>query len=827
METLHQHKNPLNTLNDNYQDIIALNKELSELKYALDESSIIAITDQRGIIQAANKKFCELSKYTREELIGQDHRMINSGYHPKEFFRKMWKTIGSGEVWKGEIQNRTKDGKLYWVHTTIVPILNEKGKPYRYISFRVDITEQKQMEAELQKSLKDDFNQTVNILENGIFKMKKDADGNIVYTLAEGKLLQKMGFNTQSHQNKSPYEVFSKEIADFKLSQYHLAFTGQGVQYEIELFGILVYVDVTPIKQGGQVVELIGTVYDITELRNTQKQLQENRMLYQSLFQHSQDAVFTFDTKGRILTMNPATERVLGYTLENFKKKSGTELIVKEYQSIHLSCFEKVLKGEPQNFEMAVYHQKGHQIFLNVTYLPIIMDQKITGIYTIGKDITEQKKIQELNAFLATHDELTELLNRRGLEENLKKAITHSQQSNQKLAVMYIDLDRFKNVNDTLGHMIGDRLLEQISRRLNTQIGDGNYIARMGGDEFMVLCPVIEVDEDAAHVAKEILACLKDPFFIEEYELYMTASIGISIYPTAGDNVVDLMKHADIALYKAKDQGRNNFQIYSSVMDKMSYQSFFLERDLRKALLNHEFIVHLQPRVDSKTRQITSAEALIRWNHPTLGLIPPSNFIPLAEETGLIIPMGKWIKKRVCELLVQWREEGIPLIPISINISAQRFLQKDFAKSVKETLEEYGVEGKFLEIEITENSLMRNEVDVEQMIQDLKELGIKIYIDDFGTGYSSFSYLKSFKIDGIKIDRSFIHNISSQSENAGITSAMIHLAQILIMDVIAEGVETEEELQFLHDHHCNQVQGYLFSKPLPKGEFERLLVDGI
>lgn len=827
MDTLYQQENPLFTLIDNYQDIIALNRELSELKYALDESSILAITDQRGIIQVVNKKFCELSKYTREELIGQDHRMINSGYHSKEFFREMWKTIGSGEVWKGEIQNRTKDGKLYWVHTTIVPILNEKGKPYRYISFRVDITEQKQMEAEFQKSLKDDFNQTVNTLENGIFKMKRDADGNIVYTLAEGKLLQSMGFNTESHHNKSPYEVFPKDIASIKLLHYQKAFTGQSVQYEIDLFGRLVYVDVTPIKQGDKVVELVGTVYDITELRNTQKQLQENRLLYQSLFQHSQDAVFTFDTKAKIVTINPATERVLGYSIENFKKKSGAELIVKEYLSIHRSCFEKALKGEPQNFEMAVYHQNGHQIFLNVTYLPIIVDQKITGIYSIGKDITEQKKIQELNAFLATHDELTELLNRRGFEEKLKNVITYSQSSKQKLAIMCIDLDRFKNVNDTLGHMIGDQLLEQISRRLNIQIGDDNYIARMGGDEFMVLCPSIDMDEEAANVATNILTCLKDPFFIEGYELFMTASIGISIYPTAGDNVIDLMKHADIALYKAKDQGRNNFQIYSAVMDKMSYQSFFLERDLRKALLNHEFIVHLQPRVDSRTRKITSAEALIRWNHPRLGLIPPSDFIPLAEETGLIIPMGKWIKKRVCELLVQWKEAGIPLIPISINISAQRFLQKDFAKSVRETLEEYGVDGEFLEIEITENSLMRNEADVVQTIQDLKKLGIKIYIDDFGTGYSSFSYLKSFKLDGIKIDRSFIHNISSQSENAGITSAMIHLARILKMDVIAEGVETEAELKFLHDHRCNQVQGYLFSKPTTIGAFEKMLVEGI
>ena len=422
---------------------------------------------------------------------------------------------------------------------------------------------------------------------------------------------------------------------------------------------------------------------------------------------------------------------------------------------------------------------------------------------------------------------MTKLLNRRGFEERLNTAITAAKQRNQKLAVMYIDLDRFKNINDTLGHYIGDRLLEQLALRLRAHTGDGNCIARMGGDEFMILCPYIADVEESIFCAKEILASLKEPFFIEEYELFVTSSIGISIFPADGENVVDLMMHADIALYKAKGSGRNTFQIYSKLMDRTSYHSFFLERDLRKALMHNEFIVHLQPRVDSSRKVIMGAEALIRWNHPNLGLISPADFIPLAEETGLIIPIGKWMKRRVCEQLVAWKKKGIPLIPISINISPQRFLQKDFAKSVRDIIEEYGVEGRYLEFEITENSLMKNEEDVIQTIHELKELGIKIFIDDFGTGYSSFSYLKTFQLDGIKIDQSFIRNISCKSENAGITAAMIQLATILKMDVIAEGVETYAELLFLNEHNCHQVQGFLFSKPTPMEEFENLLTHGI
>ncbi|WP_462413374.1 sensor domain-containing protein [Neobacillus sp. Marseille-QA0830] len=813
---------------DDIRDFISLHKELADLKYALDESSIIAITDQKGTIQVVNKRFCDISKYSKEELIGRNHRILNSGYHPKEFFKEMWRTIGNGKVWRGEICNRAKDSSLYWVHTTIVPILSDTGIPSRYISIRVDITEHKQMESSLQNALKDEFNQTVRNFENGIFRLKQDAYGNILYTMAEGKLLRELGFTTERHKYKTPDEIFPKEISQLKLLNYKKAFSkGCRVNYEVELGGRLLYVDVIPIKQNGKVTELLGYLHDVTELRSAQKQLRENELLYQSLFQHSQDAVFTYDHTGKIVNMNPATERILGYSLDSVQKLTIRSLIVKEYRGRAVNCFKRGLNGEPQNFDITVYHKNGHKIHMNLTYLPIIIDQQITGIYCIGKDITEKKRVQELNAYLARHDELTKLPNRRGFEEALNQSIQFAKINQHQLAVMYIDLDRFKNINDTLGHLIGDKLLEQLALRLMTHIGDEKRIARMGGDEFMVLCPVIERPEDSVTIAQNFLTWLTQPFLIHDYELYVTASIGISIYPNDGETVTDLMKHADIALYKAKDHGRNNCQLYFSSMNTMSYQSFFLERDLRKALINNEFLVHLQPRVDVDTKKIISAEALIRWNHPKYGLISPAEFIPLAEETGLIIPIGKWITRKVCEQLVTWKHSGVSVVPISINISPQHFIQKDFAVDFKKVLNEFNLDGSLLEIEITENSLMKNEADVIKTIHELKQLGIKIYIDDFGTGYSSFSYLKSFKLDGFKIDRSFIHNISCQSENAGITAAMIQLAHLLKTDVIAEGVETLEELKFLREQNCRQIQGYLFARPSSVAEFETLLKTGI
>jgi diguanylate cyclase (GGDEF)-like protein/PAS domain S-box-containing protein len=814
-------------MNYQLQKIFTINKELSELTYAIDESTIIAITDHTGKIEVVNKKFCDLSRYSEEELIGQNHRILKSGYHTKEFYKEMWKSISSGKVWKGEILNKAKDGTLYWVHTTIVPFLNEKGKPYRYISIRVDITEQKGIEVKLQEALKNDFIQTVKNLENGMFKMIREGNGDFIYTMAEGKLMDRLGLYSEKLRFKTPFDIFPIDIARFKQSQYEKAYTGIRINYEIELSGRLLYIDVSPIMAGEKVVELVGSVHDITEMRNTQKQLQENQLLYQSLFEHSQDYVLTYDTNGKIVNMNPNVEELLGYSLENIQNKSleKTILLVNEL-SLHQHHFKMALKGEAQTFEIQAFHKNGKCLYLNVTYLPIVIDSQFKGVFSIGKDITEEKKKQELNAYLAYHDELTKLSNRRGFEIRLREALETSKKNKQKLAVMYLDLDRFKRINDTLGHYIGDRLLEQVALRLKDGLGQGNSIARMGGDEFMVLCSGIESDECSVSYAQMLIDRLQEPFFIEGYELFVTVSIGISLFPNDGENVVDLMKHADIALYRAKDQGRNTFQTYSNTMNLRNYQSFLLERDLRKALINQEFILHFQPRINGLTGKIVGAEALIRWNHPEFGLVSPAEFIPLAEETGLIIPIGQWVKRKVCEQIVFWKENEIPLIPISINISAQRFLQKDFTENVRKILQEFELDGNLLEIEITENSLIKNEELVIQTLNELKELGIKIYIDDFGTGYSSFSYLKAFKIDGIKIDQLFVRNISCESENAGITSAMVKLAHHLNIDVIAEGVETMEELNFLCELDCINVQGYLYSKPVDVEEFEVILQKG-
>lgn len=793
-----------------------VHKMLDDILNAMNESTNITITDYDGTILYVNYNFCRLSKYEKEEIIGQNHRIVNSGFHSKEFFIQLWETIRSGNTWRGEIQNRAKDGTVFWVFEIIVPILDEEGQPYYFISFQTDITENKQMETQFKMN----FIRTFQNLQNGIFKVRKEQDGTLKYIMSEGKLMDEIGASAEMILSKSPFDVFEQDIAKMKEKMYTKALKGKKVQYEIELGGKLIFVDIEPIRHNGEVIEIVGTVHDFSQFREVQKQLKVNEERYQSLMNYSHEYITMLDKEGTILHMNEKTLKLIAIDETVFGKMSIIDVTVEEERPVIAAYFEKVLHGEVQFFEFEVKNN-GQRRFLNVTLVPMFIDKEIDVIYSIGKDITEEKLVQERNAFLAHHDELTGLPNRRWMEQKIQESLKLAEENQKMMAILSIDLDRFKSINDTLGHAVGDGLLQQIAVRLNTNhFKEKFHVARMGGDELMLLCPNFETRDEVIEIAQNILESLKNPFYVQGSELLLTASIGIDFYPSNDANVTELMKRVDVALYKAKEFGRNMYQIYDSSMNQANYQSFVMERDLRKAIMNEEFVAYLQPRVDALTGKIVSAEALVRWNHPEHGLISPGLFIPIAEETGLIIAIGKWMKIRVCEQLVAWRNAGVPLVPISVNISSKRFLQQGFAEEISELLERYELEGKWLEIEITENSIMLNEENVQKTLLDLKEMGVKIYIDDFGTGYSSFNYLKIFKIDGVKIDQSFIRDISHKPENATITSAMIKMAQLLRLEVIAEGVETKEELDFLLGENCRYIQGFYFGKPCPIEEFE-------
>jgi diguanylate cyclase (GGDEF)-like protein len=394
-------------------------------------------------------------------------------------------------------------------------------------------------------------------------------------------------------------------------------------------------------------------------------------------------------------------------------------------------------------------------------------------------------------------------------------------------AVIFLDLDRFKYINDSLGQAIGDQLLQSVSRRLLACVRDSDTVTRQGGDEFVILLSEIAHAQDAAKSAQQILLSLAAPHFIGKHELHIDGSIGISVYPLDGEDAETLIKNADMAMYHAKENGRNNFQYFAAEMNVKIVERQSLEVGLRRALERGEFLLHYQPKVNLGTGEITSVEALIRWQRPDQGLVPPAQFVPVAEDSGLILPIGRWVLREACRQARAWQDAGLSPLSMAVNVSAAEFRQKDFFESVRTILKETGLEGRYLELELTESVLMNDAKFTASVLQKLKGMGIRIAVDDFGTGYSSLSYLREFPIDILKIDRTFVNQITSDSGDSTIVNAIVSMGRSLKHLVVAEGIETNEQRTYLQAHHCEQGQGYLFSRPLPAAQFAVLLQAGV
>jgi diguanylate cyclase (GGDEF)-like protein len=436
-----------------------------------------------------------------------------------------------------------------------------------------------------------------------------------------------------------------------------------------------------------------------------------------------------------------------------------------------------------------------------------------------------RQRTAELN-HLAYHDALTGLPNRILFEDRLTQALILAERNRQTLGMLFLSLDRFKKVHDTLGRAIGDRLLQKVAERLIRSARQGETIARFEGDEFAVLLTHIggTEGENAVEVIFQINESLKLPFIIDDHELFITVSIGISLYPDDGADAPTLLKNADAALYRAKEQGGNNYQFYTADMNAKALKRLTLENSLRRALERDEFEVYYQPVLDINTRKIAGMEALLRWHHPELGLVQPIEFIPLAEDTGMILPIGEWVLRTACAQSKSWQEAGFAPLALSVNLSARQFQQQNLPEVVVRILQETGLNSHDLELELTESSIMKNAESAVRALGELKAMGVKIAIDDFGTGYSSLGYLKRLPIDTLKIDRSFVNDLTTDPDDAALVMAIITLAHNLRLKVIAEGVETEEQLRFLHLLRCDEWQGYLFSRPVPVEAFEELLL---
>jgi diguanylate cyclase (GGDEF)-like protein/PAS domain S-box-containing protein len=558
------------------------------------------------------------------------------------------------------------------------------------------------------------------------------------------------------------------------------------------------------------------------ERDSMEHQLRDTEHIYNSLFEHNPNAIGVFDQEGNFIRANGAAEHIFGYTAEELLQTPFISFVAKESLQSTLSSFDSVRRGNPVAFETGVIHRSGYRVDLNTTAVPLFRGESINGSILICQDITERKRVDEQVRYMAYYDDMTGLPNRRLFKDHLNGSISDMISSGKKLAVFYLDIDSFKLVNDSFGHDYGNMLLLQVAERFTRCITESDYLARTEGDEFAFYFTQVADSNDVLALVASITRVLEKPFVIDQYELHITASMGVAISSEEAEDAELLMKYADIALARAKEKGRNDFQIYNSDMKSVSLNRLKLESELRKAIANEEFVLYYQPQYEIDSQKIVGIEALIRWKHPEKGLVSPSVFIPFAEESGLIVPIGEWVLRTACKQNKGWQELGYPAVPISVNLSMRQFFQHNLKGKINHVLVQTGLAPKYLELEITESMTM----DVDHAIMsllELKELGVHVSIDDFGTGYSSLYYLKKFPIDKLKIDRSFVRDIMVDPNDAAIVTTIIAMTRHLQLKVIAEGVETEAQLAFLHQNHCNEVQGYWFSPPVSVHEMEEML----
>lgn len=726
------------------------------------------------------------------------------------------------------------DGSIRTVHEKGSLIYNASGDPVRFVGTVHDLTDRIEKDRHIAES-RQKYESLFMNMPDAMFKISRDGR----FLNVNPALEKIIGYcKEELFQMSSFLELIAIEDIHAMQEKFQQVLQGSTQEFEatfrhkdgrsLEAKGTAV-----PMLIDGQIQGVTGMAKDMTEENRLTRELEESNKRMETLITAMPDFVCFKDGEGRWLEVNSFGLSL--YDLEGVAYFGKTNQELAEYapfyRDVFLSCVESDELawngGKLYRVEETVPKPDGKTLTFDVIKVPIFHeDGRRKGLVAVGRDITERKLVEEFNSYLAYHDTLTHLPNRRSFETSLNQSRIDSILKNEKLAILYLDIDRFKYINDTLGPHIGDQLLQGIAKSLKHIIQDKGSVFRLGGDEFAILVPHVPGFEEIAVMAQRIIHSISQPWFMDEYELYLTTSIGVSFCPHDGEDAETLMKNADTALYRAKEQGRNNYQIYTPSLSVQACKIFTLEKDLRKALEEEEFEIYYQPRVNARTGQIIGAEALIRWNHPELGLVSPADFIPLAEEIGLIHSIGKWVARVVCKQNKGWQQAGLLPIPISVNVSAKRFMQKDLVQNIKKLLEETGLAPHYLEIEITENSLMETDGIALSLLDQLKEMGVKVAIDDFGTGYSSLAYLSQFKAHSIKIDRSFIKGINKTKDSNNIISAIISLARNLEINVIAEGVETQEQLEFLINQKCNEIQGFLFSKPLPAHEFERLLEMG-
>jgi len=630
-----------------------------------------------------------------------------------------------------------------------------------------------------------------------------------------------------------PEEVSGGAVRTFETSQETNGCRKDGVCFPVQI-------SISSLHLEGRLSH-VAIIQDISERKQAAAALADQKEFADSLVRNSAVPTFVINTDRKVLIWNRACEELSGIRAEEmlgsdrawqafYKTKNPVlaEIIIDGTPDKRPDCYLEFGKSSfiPEGLQAEGWYDNlnGMDRYLAFNAAPVRNHKgELLAVIETFEDITERKRYEEQLEYQANHDGLTSLPNRNLLVDRIQQALLMSQRNGHQVAVFFIDLDNFKFINDSLGHDIGDTLLKIAADRLLASVRAANTVARQGGDEFVIMISDPRIADVADRIAADILEAISQPFRINEHELVITCSIGISISPRDGDTVQNLIRNADLAMYQAKEQGRNRAHFYTGEMNTRSLTRMTMEKHLRRALERNELYLCYQPKVSLHSGQITGMEALVRWQSPELGLVSPAGFIPLAEETGLIEPIGEWVLETACRQNRAWQAAGLTPIPVAVNLSACQFRQKHLVRIVERILRESHLAPHFLELEITESLVMQNLDRVTTMLNELKGLGASLSMDDFGTGYSSLSYLKRFPFNTLKIDQSFVRDITSEPDSAAIAKTIIAMAHNLRLKVIAEGVETAGQLNYLRMHHCDEIQGYLFSKPLISEDFAQLL----
>jgi len=779
---------------------------------------LVGLLDREGTLLEVNETALTFGGLTASAVIGRPFWETVWWMHApaqQQRVREAVARAATGEVVRFETSHARPDGSLRYIDFSVKPVRDDRDRVLWLIAEGRDITDRKRAEAAL---LQSEANYRA-LTENANVGILVNHRGQHVF--ANERLLRMLGYTAAELRATGVKELVHPDEYAKVTQRFEDRMAGKDSPNVYETVfvtkdGRPVPVEVTAARTlwQGEPAGLLF-LHDISERRRAEDQM---RKLSRALEQTA-DAVVITDRDGVIEYVNPAFEGITGFSRdETIGRKPSLVKSDRQDQAFYQRLWEIIIGGAAFS-DVFINRRKDGRLYYEEKTITPLKDEagRITHFVSTGKDVTDRVQTEERLQHMAQHDALTDLPNRVLLLDRLSQALARARWHERNVAVMFIDLDRFKTINDTLGHEIGDRLLQRLGERLGRCVREGDTIARFGGDEFVILLDDIASEHDISAVAQKLLQAFAPPFEIDRQYLYVTASIGVSVFPSDGEDPGTLLKHADIAMYRAKERGKNTWQLYSADMSARAFERLSLETSLRHALERNEFRLHYQTQVDAATGAVVGVEALLRWQHPELGMVMPADFIPLLEETGLIVPVGEWVLQAACEQLRAWQAAGLRL-RMAVNISPRQFHAPGLTTAVERILGACECRPESLELEITENAILQDVVATEDTFHALRMLGVNIAIDDFGTGYSSLSYLRRFPVDTLKIDRAFVRDVPGDADDSAIIAAIIALAQSLKLDVIAEGVETEAQREFLQLSGCRLMQGYMFSRPVPAAQ---------